>query len=60
VRTAAVTAYAAYYNYHQLHGELGWWTPAERSDGMPFVDRGFEHAPSITAVADLLAALLAA
>jgi transposase InsO family protein len=57
---AAVTAYAAYYNYHRLHGEIGWRTPAERFDGTPFTDRGFEHVPSLTAVADLLAALLAA
>jgi transposase InsO family protein len=57
---AAVTAYAAYYNYHRLHGELGWRTPAERFDGTPFVDRGFEHVPSLVAVADLLADLLAA
>ncbi len=33
---AAVTAYATYYNYHRLHGELGWQTPAERFDGTPF------------------------
>ena len=57
---AAVTAYATYYNYHRLHGELGWRTPAERFDGTPFVDRGFEHVPSLVAVADLLADLLAA
>jgi transposase InsO family protein len=57
---AAVTAYAAYYNYHRLHGELGWQTPAERFDGTPFTDRGFEHVPSLIAVADLLAELLAA
>jgi transposase InsO family protein len=57
---AAVIAYATYYNYHRLHGELGWRTPAERFDGTPFTDRGFEHVPSLTAVADLLADLLAA
>jgi len=57
---AAVTAYASYYNYHRLHGELGWRTPAERFDGTPFLDRGFEHVPSLTAVAPLLAELLAA
>ena len=38
---AAVTAYAGYYNYHRLHGELDWQTPAERFDGTPFTDRGF-------------------
>jgi len=57
---AAVTAYAAYYNYHRLHGEIGWRTPAERFDGTPFTDRGFEHVPSLSGVADLLADLLAA
>lgn len=41
----AVTAYAGYYNYHRLHGELGWRTPAERFDGTPFTDRGFEKHP---------------
>jgi transposase InsO family protein len=54
---AAVTDYAAYYNYHRLHGKLGWRTPAERFDGTPFTDRWFEHVPSLTAVADLLADL---
>lgn len=57
---AAVTAYASYYNYHRLHGELGWQTPAERFNGTPFLDRGFEHVPSLAAVAPLLAELLAA
>jgi transposase InsO family protein len=57
---AAVTAYAGYYNYHRLHGELGWQTPAERFNGTPFLDRGFEHVPSLAAVAPLLAELLAA
>lgn len=57
---AAVTAFAGYYNYHRLHGELGWHTPAERFDGTVFTDRGFEHVPSLAAVADLLSDLLAA
>ncbi len=56
---AAVTAYATYYNYHRLHGELAWRTPAERFDGTPFNDRGFEHVPALAPVADLLAILLA-
>jgi transposase InsO family protein len=56
----AVTAYATYYNYHRLHGALDWQTPAERFDGTPFTDRGFEHVPSLSPVADLLAELLAA
>jgi transposase InsO family protein len=57
---AAVTAYAGYYNYHRLHGELDWQTPAERFDGTPFTDRGFASVPALTAVADLLDAILAA
>jgi transposase InsO family protein len=56
---AAVTTYATYYNYHRLHGELAWQTPAERFDGTPFSDRGFEHVPALAPVADLLAMLLA-
>ena len=50
----AVTAYAGYYNYHRLHGELAWQTPAERFDGAPFTDRGFASVPALAAVADLL------
>ncbi len=57
---AAVTAYAGYYNYHRLHGALGWRTPAERFDGTPFTDRGFEQVPALAGVADLLSDLLAA
>ncbi len=57
---AAVTAFAGYYNYHRLHGALGWQTPAERFEGTIFTDRGFEHIPSLAAVAGLLSDLLAA
>jgi len=57
---AAVTAYASYYNYHRLRGELGWRRTAERFDGTPFLDRGFEHVASLAAVAPLLAELLPA
>lgn len=57
---AAVTAYATYYNYHRLHGSLEWRTPAERFDGTPFTDRGFDHVPSLAPVASLLAELMAA
>ena len=39
--------------------QLGWQTPAERFDGTPFTDRGFEHVPALAGVADLLADLLA-
>lgn len=55
----AVIAYATYYNYHRLHGQLGWRTPAERFDGTPFIDRGFEHVPALVGVADLLSELFA-
>lgn len=41
----AARDYATYYNYHRLHGELGWRTPAERFNGTPFTDRGLEHIP---------------
>jgi transposase InsO family protein len=57
---AAVTAFAGYYNYHRLHGELDWQTPAERFDGTPFTDRGFGSVPALAPVADLLDAILAA
>jgi transposase InsO family protein len=56
---AAVTAYATYYNFHPLHGALGWRTPAERFDGTPFTDRGFEHVPALAPIVDLLAELMA-
>ena len=55
---AAVIAYATYYNYHRLHGQLGWRTPAERFEGTLFTDRGFEHVPALAGVADLLSELL--
>jgi transposase InsO family protein len=55
---AAVTAYAGYYNYHRLHGELDWQTPAERFDGTPFADRGFASVPALAGIADLLDAIL--
>ena len=44
---AALDRYAAYYNYHRLHGEIGWLTPGERYDGTPFTDRGFENVPAL-------------
>ena len=56
---AAVIAYATYYNYHRLHGQLDWHTPAERFEGTRFTDRGFEHVPALAGAADLLAELLA-
>ncbi|HKX66063.1 MAG TPA: integrase core domain-containing protein [Intrasporangium sp.] len=57
---AAVIAYAGYYNYHRLHGELDWQTPAERFDGTPFTDRGFASVPALADVAALLDSILAA
>ncbi len=39
--------FAVYYDYHRLNGAIGWQTPAERWDGTPFTDRGFEHVPSL-------------
>ena len=57
---AAVDTYATYYNYHRLHGALGWHTPAERFDATPFTDPGFHHVPALAGVADLLADLMAA
>jgi transposase InsO family protein len=57
---AAVTEYAGYYNFHRLHGEIGWLTPAERYSGTPFRDRDFEHIPTLAGVADLLVELLRA
>jgi transposase InsO family protein len=44
---AALAVFARYYNYHRLHGEIGWLTPAERYDGTPFTDRGFDHVPAL-------------
>jgi len=57
---AAVVEYAGYYNFHRLHGEIGWLTPAERYDGTPFTDRGFEHIPALRGVTELLMDLLGA
>jgi hypothetical protein len=44
---AALARFAEYYNYHRLSGVLGWVTPAERYDGTPFTDRGFDHIPTL-------------
>jgi len=44
---AALGRYVQYFNYHRLHGEIGWLTPAERYDGTPFTDRGFENIPAL-------------
>ena len=44
---AALARFDRYYNYHRLSGTLGWITPAERYNGTPFTDRGFEHIPAL-------------
>ena len=44
---AALERFSRYDNYHRLHGEIGWLTPAERYDGTPFTDRGFENVPAL-------------
>jgi transposase InsO family protein len=44
---AALDRFAGYYNYHRLHGEIGWLTPGERFDGTPFTDRGFDNIPAL-------------
>jgi len=45
---AAFERFARYYNYHRLHGEIAWCTPAERYDGTPFTDRGFDNIPALS------------
>jgi len=44
---AAMAGFADYYNYHRLSGVLGWLTPAERYNGTPFTDRGFDKIPAL-------------
>jgi transposase InsO family protein len=56
----AMARFSAYYNYHRLHGELDWHTPAERYEGTVFLDRGFEHVPALAHLQDWLAELMAA
>ena len=56
----ALARFALYYDYHRLHGELGWQTPAERYDGTPFTDRGFEHVPALEHLHGWLTELMAA
>ena len=52
--------FAIYYDYHRLHGELDWHTPAERYDGTPFTDQGFEHVPALEHLQGWLTELMAA
>ncbi len=54
---AALERFARYYNYHRLHGEIGWLTPAERYDGTPFTDRGFDNIPALEHLVPWLAAV---
>jgi putative transposase len=57
---AGLTRFATYYNYHRLHGEPDWHTPAERYDGTPFTDQGFEHVPALHHLQGWLVELMAA
>ena len=52
-------SFATYYNYHRLSGVLGWLTPAERYEGTPFVDRGFENIPQLAHLHSWLSELMA-
>ena len=57
---SALADYASYFNYHRLSSAIGWLTPAERFDGTPFTDRGFEHIPALQHLQSWLAELMAA
>ncbi len=57
---AAMDRFARYYNYHRLHGEIGWLTPGERFDGTPFTDRGFDNVPALAHLTSWLEDLRAA
>ncbi|MBI3521572.1 MAG: DDE-type integrase/transposase/recombinase [Chloroflexi bacterium] len=57
---AALERFAGYYNYHRLHGEIGWLTPGERYDGTPFTDRGFDNIPALAHLQGWLEELRAA
>lgn len=57
---SALANYARYYNYHRLSGVLGWVTPAERYDGTPFTDRGFQEIPSLAHLQSWLETLMTA
>ena len=56
----AMATFAAYYNYHRLSGVLGWLTPAERYNGTPFEDRGFENIPQLEHLQTWLSELISA
>ncbi len=52
--------YRRYYNSHRLSRVLDWLTPAERFDGTPFTDRGFEQIPQLHQLQSWLDELMAA
>jgi len=54
----ALARFVQYYNYHRLSGMLGWVTPAERYDGTPFADRGFDHIPALSHLQPWLEAIM--
>ena len=56
----ALEEFAAYFNYHRLSSAIGWLTPAERFDGTPFTDRGFQHIPALRHLEGWLAELMTA
>ena len=57
---AGLMRFALYYDYHRLNGAIGWQTPAERWDGTPFTDQGFEHVPALEHLQGWLTELMAA
>jgi transposase InsO family protein len=57
---AALMRFALYYDYHRLNGAIGWRTPAERWDGTPFTDQGFEHIPTLEHLQGWLSDMMAA
>ncbi len=52
--------YASSFNDHRRSSALGWLTPAERFNGSPFTDRGFEHILALQHLQSWLAELMAA
>jgi len=56
----ALTRFALYCAYHRLHGELDWHAPAERCEGVPLTDRGFEHVRALEHLQGWLTELMAA
>ena len=56
----ALAHFVRYYNYHRLSGVLGWTTPAERYNGTPFTDRGFEHIPALAHLQSWLQSVMVA